>query len=387
MVGCGGSTTEATGGGGSGGTGGGGSGGGTGGHDGELGGAGGTGGGTGGGGGVGGTAGGGGLGGEGGALEPAEPLDFAGRLLSVTYDSDQFVAVGFDARDGEPEDEPAKAMIVTSADGKHWKRQAEGQQLEGQLETVAFGDGVWVAGGWAAWYVNEQIHRSVTVLTSSDAVTWTERAAPDVQQVLDVVWTGTEFLMRTNSAAQLYTSPDGVTWKPRAAPSNGPLAVGTNGIVMLDAGKVHFSEDFGLSWVTTTTTSMGQAFKSNGPVGVWPEREGFGATAYYQCCFGETGGPWYYALASNDGVAWTETAGGSFLPERVAHGPTVSIAATLGGVLAWREGADGPWTHADAGVGGFLDVAAGANVFVAVGIGRLRFSEDGVEWYEVESLE
>ena len=73
------------------------------------------------------------------------------------------------------------------------------------------------------------------------------------------------------------------------------------------------------------------------------------------------------------------------IPVNIVQGEDASVAD--GGGLAVRAAEAHEWRPADVNDRGFSDVAWGAGVFVAVGAGLLRWSEDGTAWHHVDSLE
>ncbi len=313
--------------------------------------------------------------------------DFEGRLLSVVYADGCFVAVGLDERSSESSETGlGKALILASEDGRHWKRRAENE--EGRLGSVAFGDGRWVSVGWNL--SRDRVY-SQTVLTSSDAGTWVREEPPQGLVLRQIVWTGTHFLLTGAEAdaeeyvQKLWRSSDGVEWTLLVAPEGlGPLAVGPLGVATGHDGKMSFSDDSGSTWTTTTLPEVTRVDA------IWPEGNGFAATGSFRfCCFDQVAGvDVFYELLSEDGVAWQQRELPSLLPIiplGVIEGENVDIA--VGGRLALREKGAREWTVVDVPQRGFSRVAHGAGVFVAVGAGLLRWSEDGLVWNEVESLE
>jgi hypothetical protein len=314
--------------------------------------------------------------------------DFEGLLLSIAYEDDCFVAVGLDERDAESSETGLrKVLILSSEDGRHWNRRA--QREDGFLGSVAFGGGRWVAVGWSLSR-DDDVY-SQTVLTSSDARTWIRREPPEGLTLRQVVWTGTHFLVTGAESTgeeyveMLWRSPDGLVWTPLAPPEGfGPLAVSPLGVATGGDGQMSFSRDSGSSWITTTLPEYARVDA------MWAEGDGFGATASHRvCCFDEGQGvDIFYELRSGDGIEWRQWELPSvfpIIPSEILQGADVSIA--VGGRLAVRAKGARDWTLVDLPYRGFTGVARGAGVFVAVGAGLLRWSEDGKAWHEVDSLE
>jgi hypothetical protein len=295
--------------------------------------------------------------------------------------------VGLDERSSESSETGlGEVLILSSEDGRHWKRRAENE--EGFLRSVAFGGGRWVSVGWS---VSRDDVYSQTVLTSSDARTWIREELPPGLVLRQIVWTGTHFLLTGAESdaeeyvQQLWRSSDGIEWTALPAPEGlGPLAVSPLGVATGDDGKMSFSDDSGSTWTTMTLPEMTRVDA------IWAEGDGFAATGSFRfCCFDEVAGvDVFYEMQSEDGVAWRQRELFSvfpIIPVEVVFGDDLDIA--VGGGLAVREKDAREWTLVDVPERGFTRVAHGGGVFVAIGAGLLRWSEDGRVWNEIESLE
>lgn len=268
------------------------------------------------------------------------------------------------------------SVILTSGDGTTWTlRYRSGDE---DVDSVAYGDGHWVAAGWGAKEVGTDIVRSRSVLVSEDATTWRTIASPESEGFHEIIWTGTEFLMtgELSSSWGLWSSPTGSAWTERMIGSiPGQLASGAPGIVGSSSGAVVFSDDSGVNWSSFAIDP------ANLVLGLWPEAGGFGGTAVNICCFGEQpSSNRYYSMHSNDGRVWDlqQAVDADPIPKAVAQrGETwVGISAKDGGLL-YRNAETSVWTASpDRAIA--VAVTAGDR-FVAVGDG-IWSSEDGKTW-------
>jgi hypothetical protein len=98
--------------------------------------------------------------------------------------------------------------IITSTDGLSWERNMTSPTTS-ELERVAFGKGLFVAGGFAGLF------------TSPDAQTWTPRATGALFPVTDVAVSAQRFVAVT--WGEVLTSTDGITWaRQMITPLTGP---------------------------------------------------------------------------------------------------------------------------------------------------------------------
>lgn len=274
-------------------------------------------------------------------------------------------------------DSGSDSLVLTSDDGIGWiLRYRGGDEV---LDSVAYGDGHWVAAGWGIKEVGANYVRSRSLLVSEDATTWRVVASPESEGFHQVIWTGTEFLMRGALPGYdegLWSSVTGSTWAERRIgriPDG--LAQGAPGLVGSGSG-VDFSDDSGATWSSFALEPGTQV------VGLWPEGGGFAGTALFSCCYGEI--PTldrYYSMYSADGRRWDVQLTVAPLPRAVVHrGETwVGLSVGDGGILH-REAQTAAWSPgtANAAFIGADAVAAGER-FVAVGSG-IWSSEDGKTW-------
>lgn len=127
------------------------------------------------------------------------PLLLGGSLVDVAAGPDGFVAVGTDrVRDAEPD-----GLILTSPDGRHWRRADA---------PLVFADVLWVAAGadgWLAGGAEADNDPAGLLWRSGDGATWRRQLVRDV--------------IGPNAGVQM--APDGDRWVAFGAEGdNGPLA-------------------------------------------------------------------------------------------------------------------------------------------------------------------
>lgn len=279
-------------------------------------------------------------------------------LQSITFGNGQFVAVG-DA-----------GTILTSTDGTAWTARSSG--TSSWLQGIAFGGGRFVAVGndgrgitaltlgeantvtFHSHYSDTNVCPAPTILTSTDAITWTPVSAGTTNPLVAVTYADGRFIAVGGGQpgkATVVSSPDGLKWSPwRWKPRD----------VNLDPSEL-----------TGVTYGNGRF------VAVFPGIH--------------VGGPLPCVFLSPEGVTWAQllgppdvrtvvfgngvfVAGGSYWSGRIDH------AYNPVGVL--YSSVDGTnWTlRATVSRGSFSGVAYGGGQFVALtGLSMYR-SSDGTNW-------
>jgi hypothetical protein len=295
-------------------------------------------------------------------------------LEGVTFQNGLYVATG--AVEGEHETD---SVILTSEDAQTWSlRYRGGDEV---LAAVAFGGGHWVVAGWGIrWVGGNEYIRSQSVLVSEDALTWQEvrSPSPDSKEGFhEVVWAGSEFLMHGDieGSYALWASETGTEWTERgrgAIPAG--LAVGVPGVVGHLGAAIALTNDAGLSWSQSSPLE-----ERRWVAGLWAEGDGFGGTAWYDCCAGENpNGFSYYSMHSPDGLEWSLQNTSDPAPAAVARIGQRWVGRSVESGFILYRGANEPWQVSSEVEGGIRAVTAG-NKFVAVGHGIWN-SEDGVTW-------
>ena len=113
-----------------------------------------------------------------------------------------------------------RAYIITSPDGVTWAQRFPAVDVNESLRGLAFGGGLWVAGGTDTGGAS-----GAYIITSPDGITWTQRTAPDNGVIFHIEYDiiRNQFIAvgqgdSGESDATIYTSPDGINWTRRANP-------------------------------------------------------------------------------------------------------------------------------------------------------------------------
>ncbi len=230
-------------------------------------------------------------------------------LMGVATNGAQYVAVGF------------LGTVLTSSDAVTWTMQ---RALKLSLSAVAWGAGHFVAVG-----VNGLVFRSV------DGVEWTATQV-GTAWLRGIAWTGSQFVVVGDGGA-IATSPDGVTWTAKNSGTTNSLADvmwdGGQFIAVGDAGTILTSVD-GDTWATRRS--------GNAP---W-----LGGVAWNGSTYVAVGGS-NAILVSSDAWNWTSLfpeGSGTYL-NRVTWTGSEFIAVGYGGKMltsvlgtTWQETVLGP---------------------------------------------
>lgn len=172
-------------------------------------------------------------------------------LAAVTWTGTQFVAAGLGG------------TILTSPDGVVWTLRKEGPSWEALQGVAASGARIVVTSASFG-----------AVYTSPDGITWTENSTAAPQALLDIVWSGSQFVA-VGYGGTIVTSPDGLTWTVRPTPTTDNLVAviwaGSKFVVGGLTGTILTSPD-GITWTVrvspTTNEINGLAFSGSRLVGV-----------------------------------------------------------------------------------------------------------------------
>lgn len=202
-------------------------------------------------------------------------------LHAITYGEGQWVAVG------------GRAAILVSSNGFQWRQLATGFDPQSFFMSVAYGNGVFVAGGqgstlraisqdglnWtlqATSAASERIYEltfgngrfvgvgtgasgvSSYILTSTDGVQWTFPVPPSAN-IPEAVTYGNNLFVAVGQSGMIITSPDGMNWTVRSSGTQNFLRTvaysGSRFIVAGDAGTALTSTD-GISWSPSAPASF-----------------------------------------------------------------------------------------------------------------------------------
>jgi hypothetical protein len=221
-------------------------------------------------------------------------------------------------------------------------------------------------------------------LTSSDGVTWTQRASVKNDNMGPIVWTGSKFYAL--GAQSVQTSVDGATWT--ALPTTGPglanalVWSGTRfvavGQILAMRGSIQTSTD-GITW-TVVSHSPWNAYTFSSVV--WSGSK-FVAVGFQACC-GYAGSPGGAIATSPDGLTWTvqnQSPPGEYLHTVLWSGSRFVVAGEFG-IQTSPDAVTWTYVAPYLGQSGSLNgVVWSGSKFVAVGPHGLIFdSPDGSKW-------
>jgi len=173
------------------------------------------------------------------------------------------------------------------------------QTVAGEIDAVAWGRGKFVAVGY------DRVNAQGLITTSADGVTWVQANFGLPISLIDIVWTGSMFVVLGNDATKqghILTSPDGLTWSSvlviakqhlQSITWNGTLlvAVGFDSTPRASSYSILTSND-GFNWTKKITPKLRILYDV-----VW------NGTQFI--VFG-TFGLSSISLISPNGIAWTE---------------------------------------------------------------------------------
>jgi hypothetical protein len=143
-------------------------------------------------------------------------------VRKIAYGNDVYIGIG------------ATRRVVTSADGLTWKDHPDPERTRPPFISLAFGNGVFVAGGMHGLRA-----------TTKDGERWENVVKGEVgEHINEILWTGREFVALGIEVT--YKSPDGVTWTKAVSevrPARGCHGAGVFLCTNLRGTECHRSED------------------------------------------------------------------------------------------------------------------------------------------------
>jgi hypothetical protein len=179
------------------------------------------------------------------ATMPASQLPVIDRVF---FGGGTFLAVG---QEPNPSTTPGYHwLIMTSSDGISWTRHS-GPTNSGEsyyLNAAAYGNGVFVAGGWSGLPAQQGL-----VLTSTDLTTWVAATGFPFTVVQGLAY-GKGLFVAAGSA--IATSADGVRWTNQTVEVNGRLngvAFGDDSFVAIGEPQLILSSTDAIHWIQHAT--------------------------------------------------------------------------------------------------------------------------------------
>lgn len=240
------------------------------------------------------------------------------------------------------------------------------QTLDGNLQSLTFGNGLYIAGTGLA---------GNSVWTSPDGVTWIERQTLD-GDVAALTYGNNIYIAGTQIANSVWTSPDGITWTERQTLDGSVLSL-TFGNNLYVAGTSAFS-----IWTSTDGINWTERQDLDGIV----RSLTFGGNLYVAGTVNGTS-----VWTSSDAITWTErqTLDGSV--QALTFGNDLFVAATAGtGESVWTSSNGTTWTERQTLDGDVVSLTFGSNLYVAgtsAGGNSIWTSVNGITWVERQTLD
>lgn len=227
-------------------------------------------------------------------------LFVGGDCVTVAYGNGVWVAGGSSAQNS----------VAYSIDGVNWTGSTSGNTAIGECYTVAYGNGLWVAGGAG----------NNTIATSPNGIDWTGRQSVSGLTIgLGVAYGNALWVMvgGNNSSGAIATSPDGINWTASTsgytlfssvincvtvAYGNGLWVVGAEGDGNYTT-LVAYSSD-GTSWTGSTSGTDVFGPSSRSPASSACETVAYGNGLWVAGGYGD-----YNAAYSSLGTSWTASTG------------------------------------------------------------------------------
>jgi hypothetical protein len=173
---------------------------------------------------------------------------------------------------------PATSATIIAGGDKVWTQALKTTYDAKTIDSIAYGAGLYVA-----------VSGGGTAYTSTDAITWTTRAAGTGSSLSSVFYTGSKFV--SVGYTQSTTSTNGITWSQGGTFANTMYAVTYGNGIYVAAGSSNsvYSSTDGVTWTVRTSGRSGGG--------------NFLSAAYVNNRF--VIGDWYGISSSTDGITWT----------------------------------------------------------------------------------
>ena len=189
-------------------------------------------------------------------------------LYGVGYGNDQWVIVG------------TNATILTSTDAITWTIQTPPNAFTNQLRSVIYANNQYVVVGSGG-----------AIITSPDAITWTEQTSGITLTIFDVIYANNLYVY-TAWNGKIFTSPDAITWTERTSGTTENLrgiAYGNSTFVVTGVDDTILTSTDAITWTPRTS-------------GV---TDGFHKVEFGNGIFVAGGTNGVIVTSSDNGVTWT----------------------------------------------------------------------------------
>jgi Photosynthesis system II assembly factor YCF48 len=286
------------------------------------------------------------------------PLPQGNHLFGITYGKNIFVAVG------------SSGTIITSTDAMEWT-QRESDITRVTLYDVQYGKNLFVAVG-----TNDLLDDNWGVITTSpDGIVWTTRASGSFRTLHSLTY-GNGMYVTVGDQGTILASNDGVSWTSVNASTslnlNG-IAFG-NGLFVAIGGGTGYGETIILTSTDGVTWTQRDPNTDNGLFGITFADGKFIAVGNNRV-----------VLISTDGVSWTQRsvdvhANGRFTFSRVTYSDGLYVAVGNAGLVATSY--DGmSWNAILLSTNELNGITYGGGTFIIVGYnGIILASPDGADW-------
>jgi uncharacterized protein YjdB len=265
-------------------------------------------------------------------------------LNDVTWSGNQFVAVG------------NYGQILSSSDGEKWAKRIS--YTGGSLEGVSYSNGKFIAVG------------NGVILLSSDGINWIRVTPEVIEDLRNVIWTGSKFFV-VGDCGTILQSSNGMDWiKVETGTTENLNDIVWNGskfVAVGDKGTILTSTN-GVSWNKQVSNSTDYL------EGVTWSGDKFAAIGFYG-----------NVLLSNDGVNWTQKyigVSGYYRDITYGNSKFVAVEESDGKIATSSDGVN--WSNTLAGEedswdSEFFAVVWDGKQFIAGG-GTIMTSADGMSW-------
>lgn len=314
---------------------------------------------------------------------PVAPCPAQTTITAIAAGAGQYVAVGTVSTHAECAE---VGVLYRSSDGRSWS--ATVTDWASEVTDIAFGNGQFVALTRAAQDAAGTY--ATTIHVSNDAKEWETVVLPDIALAKEFAFGNGAFMAANTTDSGILRSTDGRSWESVGSPSS-DVAASRKGIEYAagvfalygDTDIVHVTAS-GTSWTDVDATGVGSIGVNRHSLGsMHAVGNRFVADTWFNCCFGETGGPWTSLAESSDGYHWTQKPenGRVRYPAPWIETTSLCVVISQGTVMSGADCNDTELTYSS-GFQASHALAAGST-FLVGGVSGMLYSIDGFTWEQV----